>query len=68
MKNYGKISAPLTSLLKKDAFRWLEEETQAFHFLKIAMTTTLVLALPNFNKLFVIESDASGARIGAVLM
>ena len=56
------------SLLKKDAFRRLEEATQAFHFLKIVMTTTTVLALPNFNKMFVIESDASGAEIGAVLM
>ncbi|CAD5188741.1 unnamed protein product [Musa acuminata subsp. malaccensis] len=65
VNNYDKISAPLTSLLKKNAFRWLEESTQAFQFLKTAMSTTPVLALPDFNKMFVIESDASGAGIGA---
>ena len=32
------------------------------------MTTTLVLALPDFGKNFVIEANAFGVRIGAVLM
>lgn len=31
------------------------------------MNTTLILAMPNFNDSFTIETDASGDRIGVVL-
>jgi hypothetical protein len=68
VKNYGKIATPLTSLLKNNSFTWTSAATQAFQTLKMAMCTTLVLDLPDFTKTFVLECDASGKGISAVLM
>jgi hypothetical protein len=68
IKNYGKIAAPLMALLKKNSFTWTPAAAQAFQTLKTAMCTTLVLALPDFTKTFVLECDASGKGIGVVLM
>jgi hypothetical protein len=67
VRNYGIIVQPLTNLFKKGLFRWTDEADATFNALKQAMTSTPTLAMPNFHEPFVIESDASGAGIGAVL-
>jgi hypothetical protein len=66
-RNYGKIAAPLTSLLKKNAFTWTSVVDHALQVLKDVMCLTLVLALPEFTKTFVLECDALEKGIGVVL-
>jgi hypothetical protein len=68
VKNYGKIAAPLTTVLKKNSFTWTPVVAQDFQTLKMAMCTTPVLALPDFTKTFVLECDVSEKGIGVVLM
>ncbi|GJY94659.1 putative mitochondrial protein [Tanacetum coccineum] len=67
IKDYASISQPLVALTKKDAFKWNPSAELAYHKLKEAMVKAPVLALPNFEQEFVVETDASGKGIGAVL-
>ncbi|XP_057780007.1 uncharacterized protein LOC130998610 [Salvia miltiorrhiza] len=68
VRNYGSIARPLNDITKKGNFIWREKAEEAFHALKKAMVTAPVLALPNFELPFVLETDDCYNGIGAVLM
>lgn len=54
--------------MKKGALIWSDTAQRAFDRLKEVMSRCLVLALPDFTQLFVLECDASAEGIDAVLM
>lgn len=67
IQHYAQLVTPLTNQLKKNNFHWNDEATDAFHILKEVMLKAPVLAIPNFSIPFVVEMDASGKGLGAVL-
>lgn len=68
VKIFGVISKPLTNLLRKGVeFVWTPEVHESFEQFKKALASAPVLALPDFTKPSVIETDASEIGIGAVL-
>jgi hypothetical protein len=70
VKNFAKITAPLTNLLKKSAetYEWDGACNEGFETLKGILVKMPVLKLPDFDKDFEIHSDASDFAIGRVLV
>ncbi|GJP62245.1 hypothetical protein CLOP_g19329 [Closterium sp. NIES-67] len=66
---YAKLAAPLTNPLKKNTpYKWEPKHLEAVEQLKQALTSAPVLILPDPERDYVIEADASDQAVGAVLM
>ena len=65
---FAKVATPLHALTKKDVeFVWDPLCQEAFEELKDLLTKAPVLAFPDFKMPFILETDASGSGLGAVL-
>jgi hypothetical protein len=68
VQDFSRISAPLHQLSRKSqVFRWDAEHQQSFDELKRRLTTSPILAMPTDSDQFVLDTDASGYAVGAVL-
>jgi hypothetical protein len=68
IKDFSKISKPLTILLQKDVpFVFDDDCKEAFKILKKALTTAPIVQPPNWNLSFEIMCDASDFAVGVVL-
>ena len=65
---FAKVAGPLHALTKKEVpFLWTPKCQSAFVELKRLLTHSPVLSFPDFAEPFILETDASGACLGAVL-
>lgn len=68
VRNFSTLISPLSNLLRKGTpFNWNKACDDAFKLLKEQLITAPVLSCPNFDLPFIIQTDASGFGLGAVL-
>ena len=69
--NFSEKAVPLTDLTKRglpNKLNWTDSQERAFQSLKLALTVFPILKLPEVNKPFILQTDASNQGIGAVLV
>ena len=68
IKDYARLASPLTMLLREgQCFQWGSEQQQAFAKLKQCLITSPILDHPDWERPFILQTDASGSALGAVL-
>jgi len=68
VKGFSKIAKPLNELLQKGKpFEWTDRQQKAFEELKEKLIQYPILAYPDYEKEFILMTDASGIGLGAVL-
>lgn len=69
IKDYSRIALPMISYLKKGSTLNINDQNyiDSFNKLKKILCSTPVLAYPDFDRIFVLTTDASNRALGAVL-
>ena len=68
IKNFAQIARPINMFIRKDKkWQWEEAQQKAFNELKRIFTSRPVLAAPDLDKEFKIETNASNYATGGVL-
>src|SRR4051794_32691548 len=68
IKGFANIALELNMLTRNDtSFFWGIPQWKAFKYLKYALCTAPVLTRPDFEKLFILFTDACATELGAVL-
>ena len=72
IKRFSDITRPIYELTREEngkpvLFEWTLARQKAFEVIKVKLAIALVVAHPNFNKLFILYMDASDGGVGAVL-
>jgi hypothetical protein len=68
VKDFSTIARPLHQLSQRGVhFNWSKECNDAFSMLRVCLSSSPVLAYPDFSRTFTLDTDASDKGIGAVL-
>jgi transposase InsO family protein len=66
--NFSNLAEPFNNLKRKDVpFVWTDECQRNFEIIKNVLCKTPLLIYPDFSKPFILQTDASGFALGAVL-
>src|SRR6266540_3222410 len=72
IKGFSDIMRPMYKLIREEngklvPFKWTLARQKAFEVIKVKLASMLVVAHPNFNKPFILYTDASGEGVRAIL-
>ena len=69
IKNFSQICAPIIDTFResRQPFKWTEAAGKNFKLLKNKIIEKPILALPSFDKVFQVETNASGTKIRVFL-
>src|SRR6266498_545547 len=72
IKGFSDIMRSIYELIREEngkvvSFEWMATRQKVFETIKAKLATALVIAHPDFDKLFILYTDVSGGGVGAVL-